>query len=237
MASSDLNTPDRVGELLRRLFATCRGSLIAAGVFSAIANLLMLVPAFFMLNVYDKAIGSNSLSTLAVLSIITAVMFIGLGTMEALRSRVLVAVGKKIDILLGPVVYEATFQQALRQGAAHTGAQPIADFTSLRQFVSGTGAITVFDAPWIPIYIVVMFLFHPVLGWMGVGAALLLLVIAIINTRATTAGLDKANALSRKNMNETTLQLNNAEVAASMGMMDAMQQRWRSQQNQVVETQ
>ena len=237
MASTDFNTPDRLGGLLRRLLSTCRRSLIAAAVFSAIANLLMLVPAFFMLNVYDKALGSNSLSTLAVLSIITAVMFIGLGTMEALRSRVLVAVGKKIDLVLGPVVYEATFQQALRQGVAHAGAQPIADFTSLRQFVSGTGAITVFDAPWIPIYIVVMFLFHPVLGWMGVGAALLLLVIAIINTRATTAGLDKANSLSRKNMSETTLQLNNAEVAASMGMMDAMQQKWRSQQDEVVETQ
>jgi ATP-binding cassette subfamily C protein EexD len=207
MAKPSNKSTGPLSELYALLKSTCKDSIVAAAVFSGISNLLMLVPAFFMLNVYDKAIGSNSLSTLAVLSIITLFMFIGLGAMEALRSRVLVAIGIKLDKSLGSLVYEATFQQALQKGATHATAAPIQDFGTLRQFISGTGAITVFDVPWIPIYILVMFLFHPVLGWMGVASALLLLCVAVANQRATTNGLTIANSLARKAMNETTLHL------------------------------
>ncbi|MDA9671490.1 hypothetical protein N9T95_01075, partial [bacterium] len=133
---------------------SCRQSLIAALVFSGIANLLMLVPAFFMLNVYDKAIGANSLPTLAVLSLITLLMFLGLAVMEVVRARMLVGIGRKIDKLIGPLVYEATFQNALKSGSINANTQSLNDFTALRQFVSGSGAITVFDTPWMPIYIV-----------------------------------------------------------------------------------
>ncbi len=172
---------------------SCRESLIAIGLFSCVANLLMLVPAFFMLNVYDKAIGSNSLSTLWVLSAIALLMFCGLAAMEVLRSKMLVAVGTKIDRLISPLVYEATFQNALRVGSMNASVQPLNDFFSLRQFASGNGAITVFDAPWMPVYLLVMFLFHPVLGWVGVLSALLLVLIAIANQKATSAGLGEPN--------------------------------------------
>ena len=144
---------------------SCQESLIAVGLFSGIANLLMLVPAFYMLLVYDKAIGSNSLPTLWVLSAITFLMFCSLAAMEVLRSRLLVAVGNKIDRLIAPLVYEATLQNGLRVGGTNASAQPLNDFFGLRQFVSGAGAITVFDTPWMPVYLIVMFLFHPVLGW------------------------------------------------------------------------
>ena len=215
----------------------CRQSLIAAAVFSGIANLLMLVPAFFMLSVYDKAIGANSLSTLAVLSLITIFMFLGLGAMELMRSRMLVAIGRKIDKLIGPLVYEAMFQKALKAGSTHANTQPLADFTALRQFVSGSGAITVFDTPWMPIYLVVMFLFHPVLGWLGVGSALLLCVLAIMNQKVTAARLQKANALSLQNLNFTAGAIANAEAAAVMGMLPAIQKTWESRQDAALEEQ
>ena len=139
---------------------SCRESLLAAGIFSCVANLLMLVPAFYMLSVYDKAIGSNSLSTLGVLTLIAALMFLGLAAMEVLRSRMLLAIGKKIDRSIWPLVYEATCQNALRLGAANASTQPFSDFFSLRQFVSGNGVITLFD-PWLFIYLLVMFCFIP----------------------------------------------------------------------------
>ena len=216
---------------------TCRQSLIAAAVFSGIANLLMLVPAFFMLNVYDKAIGANSLSTLGVLSLITLFMFLGLASMEIMRSRMLVAIGRKIDRVVGPLVYEATFQNALRAGATNPGTQPLTDFAALRQFVSGNGTITLFDTPWMPIYLVVMFLFHPMLGWLGVGAALLMLVLAITTQKVTAGPLQKANALAGANLTFTAGAIANDEAAAVMGMLPAIQKNWASRQDAVLEEQ
>jgi ATP-binding cassette subfamily C protein EexD len=213
------------------LKTSCRDSLVAVGSFSFVSNLLMLVPAFFMLNVYDKAIGSNSLSTLAVLSFIAILMFLGLGAMEVVRSRVLIAIGRKIDQIIGPLVYRATFQNALKVGAANATTQPLRDFNSLRQFVSGNGAVTVFDTPWMPIYILVMFMFHPVLGWLGVISALVMVAIAILNQKATAERLQLANAASQKNLNNISRDLANAEVIAAMGMFDSVQGRWNSGQN------
>ena len=223
--------------VLHLLLAHCRGSLVAAAVFSAIANFLMLVPAFYMLNVYDKAIGSNSVSTLMMLSIITLAMYVGLAAMEAMRSRVLVALGTKIDRLVGPLIYRANFDNALKVGPTHASSRPLMDFASLRQFLAGTGAITIFDVPWIPIYILVMFLFHPVLGWMGVIAAFLLLSVAVVGQKLSTSALTRANVLSQKNMGVTSRQLANAEVAAAMGMLGAIEEKWKSAQNRVGEIQ
>jgi ATP-binding cassette, subfamily C, bacterial EexD len=221
----------------RPLKESCQQSLIAAAVFSGIANLLMLVPAFFMLNVYDKAIGANSLPTLAVLSFITLLMFLGLATMEVLRSRMLVAIGRKIDKSVGPLVYEAVFQNAIRAGSRADRTLALREFAALRQFVSGTGAITVFDTPWMPVYLVVMFLFHPVLGWLGVGAALLMLILAIMTQKVTAERLQKAEALSRENLSFAAGAISNVEAAAAMGMLPAIEKQWESRQDAVLEEQ
>lgn len=210
---------------------------MAVGLFSFITNLLMLVPAFFMLNVYDKAIGSNSTSTLTVLSVITFFMFIGLFAMQALRSKVLIIIGNKIDQIISPLVYEATVQSALKVGANNATAQPISDFSSLRQFVSGNGAITVFDAPWLPIYILVMFLFHPVLGWLGVISAVLMVLVAIANQKATSTGLAAANSMNQQHLALARRDLANAEVAAAMGMLDGIKEQWAVRQGGILDVQ
>lgn len=235
MSQSSLRSPTT--DWASALKKNCRESLVAVGVFSCVTNLLMLVPAFFMLNVYDKAIAYNSLSTLAVLSVITVFMFIGLAAMEALRSRLLVAVGNKIDHSLAPLVYEATFQNALRVGANNAGTQPLNDFFNLRQFVSGNGAITVFDTPWLPIYIFVMFLFHPVLGWLGVLSAVLMISLAIANQKATSSGLQEANSMHQQYLSMARLDVANTEVSAAMGMLETIKQKWRHHQNAVLELQ
>lgn len=212
-------------------------SLIAVGIFSGIANLLMLVPAFYMLTVYDKAIGSNSLPTLWVLSAITFLMFCGLAAMEIIRSRLLVAVGNKIDQQIAPLVYEATLQNALRVGANNAGVQPINDFFGLRQFVSGAGALTVFDTPWMPVYLIVMFLFHPILGWLGVLSALLMVALAVANQKATSARLAKANSTHQQNLSMAGRDLANTEVSAAMGMLETTKQHWLKRQDTVLELQ
>ena len=157
--------------------------------------------------------------------------------MEVLRSRMLIAVSRKIDKLIGPLASVKPFQDALKWGGKNDGVLPLKDFMGLRQFVSGNGVITLFDAPWMPIYLVVMFLFHPVLGWLGVLAALLMLALAIMTQRVTAGRLQKANALSQDNLIFTTGAVTNVEAAAVMGMLPAIQETWESKQNALLEEQ
>lgn len=222
---------------MERALQLSKRSLVSVGVFSGTANLLMLVPAFFMLSVYDKAVGNNSVSTLWVLSGLTAVMFLALGIMETVRSRVLIAISERLDHILGPSIYEAMFRHSVEIGAHRATSQPIADLNSLRQFLTGVGVLALFDAPWLPIYIVILFLFHPLLGWMGVIAALLFLFVALLNQRVTSAALMEANSLAARNNADTGRNLRNAEVAKVLGMMDELQRQWREKQTTVIEKQ
>jgi ATP-binding cassette subfamily C protein EexD len=204
----------------------CRQTFFAVIAFSGVANLLMLVPAFYMLNVYDKAVGNNSLSTLAALSVITAVLFIALGSMEALRTRLLTAASVKLDHLLGPDTYERTFHNAVNVGSNRANTRPLQDLTALRQFLTGNGILAACDAPWLPIYIIILFLFHPLLGWMGVLSAFAILCVALLNQRETSSTITEANHLAAASDGLTLRVLRNAEAAAAMGMLPAFKSNW-----------
>ena len=219
--------------VLKNAIRACRDSVTAVAVFSGVSNLLMLVPAFFMLNVYDKAIGSNSLDTLWALSIVAAFMFAMLASMEWVRSRVLVAISSRLDRLISPRLYEAGFARAVTD-EGNSGAQSLMDLGHLRQFITSTGIVALFDAPWLPIYILVLFLFHPMLGWMGIIAALVFATLAFINQKRSAASLEKANELNRQNVAETTKNLRNAEVIEAMGMLSNLQSLWRQRQDELL---
>ena len=120
--ADETSSPPDQGFDVAQTIALCKRSLIAVAVFSGVANLLMLTPAFFMLNVYDKAMGSNSQSTLWMLSILAFFLFIVMACMEVLRSRVLVVVSSRIDKALGPTIYRATMQSELRSGTSSANA-------------------------------------------------------------------------------------------------------------------
>jgi len=225
--SHPAQTPTSVGDAL----AACKQSFIGVGVFSGVANLLMLVPAFYMLNIYDKAVGNNSVSTLVVLSVLTAVMFVGLFSMEVVRGWLLVTISSRLDKLLAPILYEKSFINAINVGKTDASAMPLQDLASLRQFLTGTPIFALFDAPWLPIYIVILFLFHPLLGWLGVSSAALLFSIAVLNQRQSQSAIADANALANKNHVDTAKNLRNAEVAAAMGMTTKLLSRWRKRQD------
>ena len=221
----------RTHQEVKRVLRLCRQSLIAVGLFSFVANLLMLVPAFFMLNVYDKAVGNNSLPTLWALALIAAFLFLILGAMEALRSRVLVAISSRLDQELSPTFYDLIFKSAVLTGPERATTQPLTDLNQLRQFLTSAGVFAVFDAPWLPVYIFILFLFHPLLGWLGVFSALCLFVLALANQSATAKPLADANQAFLSQSTETQRNLRNAEVASSMGMMPALKKLWRNRQD------
>jgi len=211
---------------LQEAISLCKGSFIAAGFFSLFINFLMLVPALYMLQLYDRVITSGSESTLLMLTMIMVVLFITMGSLEWVRSQLLVRVSARLETLLNDRLFGATFKQALFNGSAGSS-QPLDDLTGLRQFLTGNGLFAFFDAPWLPIYIAVMFMFHQWYGWMAVGTVIILTILAIINEKSTSKTLKEANELAIKGRGLVNKNLRNAEVVDSMGMLDGIRERWK----------
>ena len=219
---------------LHNALKACRESFLCVGFFSFFINALMLVPTFYMLQVYGRVITSGSLTTLSMLTLIMTGLVITLGCLEWTRSRIMVRVSNRLDMLLSRQVYKASFKRALESGGMDASAQPLNDLTGLRQFLSGNGLFAFFDAPWLPIYIAVMFMFHPWFGWVATGSALLLLLLAFINERLTGPTLAQANKEHIGASLYTTKNLRNAEVIESMGMLETLMDRWWNRQKNVL---
>lgn len=219
---------------LRIALRACRNSFISVGFFSLFINALMLVPTFYMLQVYGRVVTGGSLTTLAMLTIILTLLLVTMGLLEWVRSRIMVRVSTRLDVLLSRDVYRASFKRALNSGGMDASAQPLSDLTGLRQFMSGNGLFAFFDAPWLPIYIAVLFLFHPWYGWTAVGCAVILLGLACINEQSTSKVLVAANKESIGASLHTNKNLRNAEVIESMGMLDSLMSRWSLRQKKVL---
>jgi len=219
---------------LRHALGACRRSFLTTAFFSLFVNVLMLVPAIYMMAIYDRVLMSGSESTLTMLTLITVFLFFVLGGLEWVRSRMLVATSARLDEQLGDRVFNAIFTQSLTSGGAAATAQPLNDLVQIRQFLSGTGLLAFFDAPWIPIYVGLMFLFHPYFGAMAVLSMLLLVGLAIWNEVATRADLAEANRESIEATQFAQRNLRNAEVVEAMGMLPRLRARWQIRQLKVL---
>lgn len=214
-------------DLSSALKASKKGFL-AAGFFSLFINILMLTAPFYMLQVYDRVVTSRSLETLLFLTIIMIFLFSVLGVLEWVRSRILVRVSNQIDQFLSHRVYSSMFKAGVKMPGQRT-AQPLTDLTSIRQFMTGNGLFAFFDAPWFPIYIGLLFVFHQAFGWFALGAGAILLTIAILNEKFTKKMLMEANGENIKAQNLANSNLRNAEVLHAMGMLPNIMGRWRNQ--------
>ena len=212
-------------DLLQALIL-CRKAFFAAAGFSLVINILQLVPTIYMLQLYDRVVPTGNLSTLLMLTLIVLVLFITMGLLEWVRSQVLVRVSTRLETLLNERLFNVAYKQSLYSGGLKGGSQPLDDLTALRQFLTGQGLFAFFDAPWIPIYIAVMFVFHAWYGWAAVVTALVLIAIAILNEKATAKMLEEANILAITGRSLVNKNLRNAEVIESMGMLRNVQNRW-----------
>lgn len=219
---------------LERAVISCKGSFIVVGFFSLFINLLLLVPPFYMLQVYDRVLSSNSVTTLVMLTLIMIVMMITYGALEWVRSRILIRVSTRLDMLLSKRLFNASFKQALYTNGNVASAQPLNDLTGLRQFMTGNGLFAFFDAPWLPIYVGIMFYFHFWFGCLTVAGAVVLLFLAYANEKLTSKRLAEANQENVNATNFTTKSLRNAEVVASMGMLPSLLRRWKQRSYKVL---
>ncbi len=211
-------------ELRQTLFES-KKTIFMAGFFSMFINLLMLIPPLYMLQLYDRVLTSRSESTLYMLTLIVIVLFITMGLLEVVRSRMLIKFGNKFANILSNRVFESTFELANKKPEA-ANSRLMGDLMQLRQFLSGNGLFAFFDAPWIPVYIIVLFMFHVYFGIFAIFAAIVLVIITILNEYTTKEVLDKANTLNRDAMALLEANIRNAEIINAMGMKKDVRKKW-----------
>ncbi len=206
-----------------------RRELIVCVLFTMVVNILMIMPSLYMMQVFDRVLVSGSDLTLLAL---TAVMLFLLAVMafaEWSRSRLLVRAGVKLDEKLNSRVFNASFEAHLSQTGTNP-AQPFSDLTNVRQFLTGQGLFAFLDAPWAPIYVAVLFMLSPLLGWFAIASALMLILVAYIGHRVTHEPLEHAMEAGMQVNAYVHSKLKNAEVIESMGMLGDLRRRWQTGQ-------
>jgi ABC-type protease/lipase transport system fused ATPase/permease subunit len=173
-------TPAAASSPVAGVLKSSRRVFIGVAAMSGIVNLLMLTGSLFMMQVYDRVLGSQSVPTLVALSLIAAAAYIFQGILDIVRTRVISLIAERIDEELGPKIHAAVADLPLRlpRGAQET-LQPFRDLDAIRMFVAGPGPLALFDIPWLPIYLTFLFLLHPLLGYLTVFGTLVLIGILL----------------------------------------------------------
>lgn len=203
---------------IRQAFGLCRRHFIAAAGFSALVNLLYIVPTLYMLQVYDRVVPTQGVQTLVFL---TLVLLFALGTLallDRIRARLLVRAGVQLDATLAPLILDAT----LGRPDLPVARQALREFDTMRQTLTGPGILALFDAPWVPIYILVCFLVHPWIGLVAIVGCVVLPLIAWANERATRGRLDAAQAVSGASYAAQEAILASADTVRALGMRRAL---------------
>ena len=211
-------------ELAYRKF---RGIFFTTIVLSFFTNLLMFVGPLYMLQIYDRVLSSRNETTLVMISIIAVAMLISYGLLEFIRSRVLVRAGMQFDeVIADPVFHRVVKQQTAMPGSNARVA--LTDIDKVREFMTGQGILAFFDAPWVPLFLALCFAFHPWLGLVATGGAIIIFILAITNEFATRTALQDANTASQGANHFAGTTMQNAEVIRALGMEKQLTKRWLS---------
>ena len=219
-ATGDLSPRQMVGRAIRSPLA------LAAGISMAVSIMMLAVP-LFSLQVFDRVLGSGSRETLLALVLVTALALLALGLLESVRSSVLARLSTRLG---------ARLSTPLLAAGVLTGdpGQGLRDLTQLRQTLAGPALTALFDAPWLPIALTLVWLLHPMLGWFGLASALLLTVLAVLGDVAARRRLQEANRLAPKAQRQVEALGRQREVVAAMGLLPNLQARFGHLHDQVL---
>ncbi|RVE93027.1 type I secretion system permease/ATPase [Sinorhizobium meliloti] len=204
----------------------CRAAFIGVGVASALVNLLYLTGSFFMLEVYDRILPSRSIPSLIALSLLALLLYAFQGAFELIRGRMLVRIAGALDESLNGRIYRAIVKAPLKLRMQGDGLQALRDFDQVRSFLSGVGPAALFDLPWLPFYIAICFLFHPVIGLIAIIGGLILTLLTYLTNRGTQAPAKKASEAGGLRNVFAQASQRNAEVVHAMGMSARLTALW-----------
>ena len=211
--------------ILSRQLWTFRREFLWAGVFSLIANVLMLTPTIYMLQLYGRVMKSGSELTLLMVTLFLVFFFGIMAFAEWIRSRLLVRVGVRLDEALNSLVFNSSFKAYLNRSRQNV-LEAFSDLTNIRQFLTANGVIAFFDTPWTPIYIAVIFLLSPFLGWLSILFAAIQLGLTWQTHRLSTKDIESANEAGNDSYRYVQSKLRNIEPIHAMGMEGNLRDRW-----------
>lgn len=223
VATKEIKLEGNVQNEAKQAISACRSHFISAGAFSFAINILFLTYPIYMLQVYDRALTSGSITTLVLLTAAAVFALAVMAGLDIVRGRIFTRVGLRLDRRLHSRVIEALVESTERTGGRN---QALRDLDSFRQVLSGNAVASVFDVPWIPIYLAVLFLLHPVIGVVGLAGGAVLVALALANQIVTRHPIQDGNASTIKHYADIDAALANSEVVRALGMLPHLQARW-----------
>ncbi|HKM95309.1 MAG TPA: type I secretion system permease/ATPase [Buttiauxella sp.] len=201
--------------------------------FSCVINMLMLAPAIYMLQVYDRVLVSKNTTTLLMLTLLIVGLYIIIAMIESARSSVMVRLGNRLDVKLSQLVFNAAFKRKVATGE-NNPAQSLAELDQIRQFLSGNSLFALLDIPWTPVYLFIAFVVHPLLGYLALGGILILFVLTIVSEISTKRPIQQAHSLTVSNASKLNKQLQNSDAIEAMGMLSTLKFNWQEQHSKVL---
>ncbi|RTL69929.1 MAG: type I secretion system permease/ATPase [Hyphomicrobiales bacterium] len=212
--------------LLAHAGPSARKALAGIAAFSGLINILALTSSLYMLQLYDRVIPSHSVPTLIGLSLIMLVLFAGYGLLDVIRAKLMARVGLEIDRTYRSGVYRLLVTLPLKAANTSDTLQPVRDLDQVRSFVAGAGPIALFDFPWMPFYLGLVFLLHPWLGLLALAGAVILVVLTLLTDLRSRTATREATVYSAVRLAFADASRRNAEAIVAMGMGTALAQRW-----------
>jgi len=215
---------------------TYRTILVATITFSVAINLLMFVSPIYMLQVYDRVLHSRSETTLIMITLIALALLGIYAILEWVRSRVLVRAGMRFDEMIAKALFNRVVTTTIRQPNGKSEFV-LADVDRLREFLTGSGLIALCDVPWVPVFLFVCFMFHPLVGYVALGGAIVSLMLALANEIMTKKTLNEASGLGQTAQHFANTTLQNVEAIRALGMETSLRSRWHDMHRGMLEKQ
>ncbi|TIQ49518.1 type I secretion system permease/ATPase [Mesorhizobium sp.] len=220
------------GSELADALRSCKAAFAGVALFSGVSNILMLTGAMFMLQVYDRVLPSRSVPTLIAMAILAGVMFVGQALIDVARGRIMTRIAAELDDAVGGRVFSAVSRLPLYIGQQGDGLQPQRDLDSIRTFLSSAGPGTLFDLPWLPFYLAIIWSLHPTLGITAICGAILLVALTAATEVFTRKPMGAAALTGMRRNSLAEASRRNAEVLAAMGMGKRLHDHWREASRQ-----
>jgi len=212
-------------DVLGEFLSFSKRAFFFVGFFSLFVNILMLLPAIYMLAVYDIVVPSRSINTLVFITGLIIVLYIVMALLQIIRAKILLRINNKLDYILNKKVVDSMFKYALEH-PSRASIQPFNDYQQIRQFLTGPTIFAFFDIPWVPIYLFVLYIFHPYYGLLGISVVLIILAATLLNEFSTRKHFEKANESLIRSNKFLNNSLSNVEVLEAMGMKEKLYDRW-----------
>ena len=203
-------------------FRACRSHLLIAAVFSAVINILYLAPSVYMMQVYDRVVPTGGVITLVWITAVVALALATLTSLEAVRTRILARASLRLNRYLAADIFERLMARIKPKPGEPSTRQAMREFDTLRQVIGGPAASAMFDAPWTPLYLLVAFMIHPVLGYLIIAAGVILFILAVVNEAQTRAKSNEAHAATSAAYSSHQATIAEAEAIRALGMRRAV---------------